>query len=321
MRNLFTSCSRAAVVATLGLFLSVSASAQVTLRKALDFDGDSKADLSVFRPEDSNWLIGKTTGGTITQSWGNAIEDFYTPGDYDGDGKSDISVWRDTNGTWFRLNSSDNTVGIVSWGVSGDEAVGRDFDGDGKTDFGIVRRSNGIMTWYIYKSSDNQVIIAQWGATNDYVAPGDYDGDGKFDLAIQRPGATLTSPGTFYIYTMAGNVIVASWGQSNDAIVPGDYDGDNKTDLAVVREGVLPTDPLIWYILKSTDNQAIVRSWGTTATDLTAQGDYDGDGKTDIAVYRDPSATFWIVRSSDGQMQSAPWGQPNDFPIAGYDTH
>ena len=48
-------------------------------------------------------------------------------------------------------------------------------------------------------------------------------------------------------------------------------------------------------------------------------GDYDGDGKTDIAVYRD--GTWFILRSSDGAQLSVAWGGAvQDIPLpASYD--
>jgi hypothetical protein len=43
-------------------------------------------------------------------------------------------------------------------------------------------------------------------------------------------------------------------------------------------------------------------------------GDFDGDGKTDIGIWR-PSTGYWsIIRSSDGGMTSRHWGSGNDVP-------
>ena len=47
--------------------------------------------------------------------------------------------------------------------------------------------------------------------------------------------------------------------------------------------------------------------------------DFDGDGKTDIAVYRD--GTWFIVRSSDGGVTATGWGgAPEDIPLNGKKT-
>lgn len=329
MRNFPTLAGKICTVLALLILSALSICAQpgptgpgtgnLRLREAMDTDHDGKADLAVFRPSDHIWYIAKSAGGVTVQNWGSPNEDFPTPGDYDGDGKGDISVWRDTTGTWFTINSSDGTVSVVNWGTTGDEPVARDYDGDGKTDYAVVRRTNGNMIWYVVKSAGG-IDAVQWGSSTDFTAPGDYDGDGKFDYTIQRPGSTATSQATFWVLNSSGGVTMFDWGVSSDLAVPGDYDGDGKTDFAVVREEPASNNQLAWYIFNSGSNTGVRVGWGAIGDDLNVQNDYDGDGKTDIGVWRNSDGNFYIVGSSAGVMVTH-WGTANDFPIAAYDTH
>ncbi|MDQ4121530.1 MAG: peptidoglycan DD-metalloendopeptidase family protein, partial [Acidobacteriota bacterium] len=68
-----------------------------------DFDGDSKADASVFR--NGTWYINRSQLGFTGVNWGLAT-DVLAPADFDGDGKTDVSVFRD--GNWYWINSSTN---------------------------------------------------------------------------------------------------------------------------------------------------------------------------------------------------------------------
>ena len=318
MNRLLISISKYCLAVVLGLSLVSPLSAQAALHEALDFDGDGRADWSVVRPSENNWYIFGSAGSIVVQNFGLATDDFQTPGDFDGDNKGDIAVWRETNGLWYILNSSNNTFTSASWGIPGDQPVQRDYDGDGKTDLAVIRRANGLMIWWILQSSNGAINAYQWGLSGDFPVPGDYDGDGKYDMAVQRPGPTGSSQAAFFILASTDGFIYHNYAFSNDVAVPGDYDGDGKTDLAVVREGAGPEDPLSWYILRSSDFGFMAVQWGTTGTDILTQADYDGDGKTDIAIWRNSNTHYYVRASSTETLQFAQWGLNNDIPLAGY---
>jgi len=309
------------------LVFSKAGFAQTKLRDALDYDGDDKADFSVFRTIDSSWYINNSAGNSSSQQFGISNSDTIVPGDYDGDGIGDLAVWRYSNRAWYILNSSNGTVTTTIFGLVGDEPVQRDYDGDGKTDIAIVRRAigtNGAMTWWVLRSQTNSVSAYQFGINTDYAVPGDYDGDGKFDYAIYRAGANNTLQSFYYINRSTDSgFTIAPWGVGGDWIVPGDYDGDGKTDLAVARRSSTPTTgAIVWYILQSSNSSLIATPFGITEYDIPTQNDYDGDGKTDISVWRETDGTFYVLKSTgSGETTYASWGFISDFPIASYDTH
>ena len=64
----------------------------------INFDGDGKTDIAVYRPSNRWWIIVPSSGASrYAVSWG-ASGDIPVPGDYDKDGKTDIAVYRPSNG-------------------------------------------------------------------------------------------------------------------------------------------------------------------------------------------------------------------------------
>ena len=69
-----------------------------------------------------------------------------------------------------------------------------------------------------------------------------------------------------------------------------------------------------WYIRLSSTGQTVSRQWGAS-TDKPVPGDYDGDGKTDIAVWRPSNGTWYVIQSSNNKVLSQPWGESTDVPM------
>src|SRR5881396_3498142 len=101
---------------------------------AFDFDGDGKADVSIFRPPVGEWYYQRSSNGVVNGFQFGSSTDKVTPGDFTGDGKTDIAFWRPSTGNWYVLRSEDSTYYAFPFGASGDVPAPADFDGDGKAD-------------------------------------------------------------------------------------------------------------------------------------------------------------------------------------------
>lgn len=311
-----TGAARTGTLTVAGQTFTVNqaAAAGPTVAKKADFDGDGKADLSVWRGTSSNWMILKSSNNQMqTALWGASYAPYYdqpVPGDYDGDGKIDIAVFRRQNGTWYIINSSNGAFQIQQWGQFTDVPVPGDYDGDGKCDIAIWRGQES--KWSILRSSNNTEQIVIWGASfapyYDLPVPADYDGDGKCDVAVWR-----TVNGTWYVIPSSNSpLIIQQHGQIGDIPVPGDYDGDGKSDLAYWRGA-----QSAWSILRSSNGMTQTTLWGTSLApynDIPVPADYDGDGKFDIAVWRQGDGTWYIIRSSNGSFLIQTHGQAGDTP-------
>lgn len=101
---------------------------------------------------------------------------------------------------------------------------------------------------------------------------------------------------------------------------PLDYNGDGKTDYTVVRNtGGGPSGQVTWYTCYNGTAEPgcwQFQQWGL-ASDFFVAGDFDGDGKDDLTVWRPAPATqaaFYIFQSQSNTVRTDFFGQTGDDP-------
>jgi subtilisin-like proprotein convertase family protein len=327
-----------------------TAAAPVAAKPFFDYFGTGKSSFATYNRAGTNiiWraLINGATIGTTTETvfWGLSASDFMTPGYFDADNRADIGVWRPSTtageSRFFIRNTNPVTLNAFPFGSSLGNTIGdfagydADYDGDGRDDPTTIRRVNGQWLWsYRASGSNNALRSVAFGAagtqTEDVpMAGGDFSGDGRADLVVLRRNASGAD--TYIWGDSATGIPISSfiWGEYNtDFYVMGDFIGDARFDFAVWRGAVTGADGN-WYIRENGGTGFVARNLGipgdpTTATpDIAISGDFGGDSKYDIAIYRRSNNTFyWYNSLNELQLQGRQFGQAGDRPVGELRTY
>ena len=139
---------------------------------------------------------------------------------------------------------------------------------------------------------------------------GDFDGDHNLDLALTNPSDGTVSvllgngDGTFH------SPVAYATGSSGDhpiAVSAVDFNGDNKLDLAVTNLNA-KTVAILLGNGDGTSNAAVTypaTNGSLIGPDAMTTGDFDGDGKTDLAITEQSNNTVSILLGNgNGTFQS-----------------
>jgi hypothetical protein len=229
-------------------------------------------------------------------------------------------------------HSFPDDVGMVLKGPTGAALLLQDGVGEGDPETDV--------TYTLSDDGAAQMPDDAWGP-GTYKPTAYYTGDSFPSpgplLAYNHPGpamgggtATFTSTfggtnpnGVWSLYVVdfvAGDEGVISGGWSIDiagAVTPPegghpvfDFDGDGKSDYGVNR---VDGGNMSWYLQRSTGGFTGT-NWGS-ASDIPVPGDYDGDNKWDIAIWRPGTpGIFYILQSGTNALQVVAFGQTGDDP-------
>jgi hypothetical protein len=240
--------------------------------------------------------------------------------DFNGDGKLDILT---ANGT-MNLGNGDGTFKPGA-AVSGGALAVADFNGDGKLD--ILQQGTGTLLVLLGNGDGTfqAPISTASGANLSVLAAGDLNGDGKADVV-----GVFNS--TLLVYLSNGNgtfatgvsYTIGATTSGETGVSLGDFNGDQIPDIVVTNGGA--SQEIVFPGKGDGTFGAPKTSTGVSGPACAVSGDFNGDGKLDLAVscYADAPnqhEVYILLGNGDGTFQTPIAGFPGNGPLAAADVN
>ncbi|MEG3844937.1 DUF4347 domain-containing protein, partial [Microcoleus sp. herbarium14] len=297
-----------------------------------DFNGDGKPDLALgnFSYSDTaSILLNTTPTGATTPTFDPKVDlptgggpASLSIGDFNGDGKPDLAVGNFSSlssTASILLNSTPTGAATPSFAPkvefpTGDDQLGSlsigDFNGDGKPDLAVVNRRNtasillNTTTTFATTPTFATKVDFPTGSYPSSVSIGDFNGDGKPDLAVANSNS-LSSTASILLNTTPTGATVPSFATKVDfptgtrpfSVSIGDFNGDGKPDLATANLDSSTAS----ILLNTTPTNATTPTFATkvdfptgTSPLSVSIGDFNGDGKPDLAVVNSSTASILL---------------------------
>jgi uncharacterized repeat protein (TIGR01451 family) len=309
-----------------------------------DWDSDGDMDLAVGNSSQTPVQVYENTNGVLTLAWTAPYAENTRSvawGDFNSDGRLDLAVGNGEEGGGLANRVYRNTGGnLVPWAGFSDlhaadtyAVAWGDYDGDGDLDLAAGNYGMGATNYiYINRGGVFTETIPLPVATGQTLslAWGDFDQDHDLDLAIGNQGGPSQ-----VLVNMGGGVFTsinlpsptAPCATDARSVAWGDWDADGDLDLAVGNRSGQGCIQVI-KATKSGNNWIFTPAWQTTDIGLdvwsVAWGDFDGDGRLDLAagvsgswgkrnrIYRNMGGSLvqnWVAPASDADAtRSLAWG-------------
>ncbi|CAN5328371.1 hypothetical protein BH10ACI3_BH10ACI3_20970 [soil metagenome] len=296
--------------------------------------GNGGIVISSVAPMNTEWAnsVAIQSNGKIVAAgiWRNGSDDDFALFRYNTDGTLDTTF--DTDGKVTTGFGGDQAANAVVIQPDGKIIAGGYSSGNGSEDFALVRYnadgsldttfdSDGIVTTPVSESSDkvNSLVIradgkivaagnAGDGKEQDF-AIAQYDSAGTLDSMFGTNGVTIVD---FGVDERAFGVALQSDGK---VVVAGD---GGAFALARLLSGIsTPTPtPTATPTNTPTATPTATPTSSPTPSPLRSRADFDGDGKTDLSVFRPSEGNWYLNRSRDGLVHEK-FGLSSDVPVPG----